>query len=511
MRVTAHLACLIAMLLAPALLAQGGFDDGPPPDEGPPPSEAQDGPHDDGPPPDQANGGSEASYSDAEIKAFRDEVEDAVRDRFPDLFPPKVLARNRLQLGVSGSADFEFHHVQKNSRRGSYTPATREPNGFMLDETLISFDARYNELNGRSVGEFNLALELFEDGIELDSAYFTFDGIISRIRIPGRTDVISNVVNDNIRLGLSPVFWRNDFSAPNTYSLLETALARDERLMLQYTAAIGDHSYVVLGMSQGSVNALGGSLSDANRTDDAFAILQDDRSAYFENAGDERFVTSRPEGMIGAGTSYSWREGATPVRGARPFHPSSLAQQVDLVHLQVWGTHDRLSAEERNLVSLALDEGPSSRRSKWRAGVNASVAWQVDQAAGHHFRFRSEYAHAQDGELGRDFVSVEASFAWLLPDTTPVLYGIEPYARWSALYTNQEGPNLRAVATLDEYRGAAIAGDRSQLTLGCAFKLAPLVLLRLEYVANRENFNTPPGVSSGVSNDLIVLGLQARW
>lgn len=418
-----------------------------------------------------------------------------------------LLVRNRLQLGISGTADFEYRHAQKNARAGSFLPPVRKPNGMELDEVLLSFDARYGELNSRRLGEFNLTLELFEDRVELDQAWLSIDGIFSRIRIPGATEVISNTLNDNLRLGLSPVFWRDQHSPAGSFSLLDQALARDEQIMLQYTAAISNHFYAVLGLSEGSVLALDGEIDGSS----AWPMLADDRTAYFENRGDENWKTSRPELHFGLGTAICWKEGATPMRGSRPFHPSALGEQADLVTLQVWGSHDRMSQRERDLVSLAYDDGPDASRAKWRIGANAGFAWLVDERSGHLLRARAEYAHARDGALARDFYGVQISFAYLLGETTPFLYGVEPYARFGALLTNQEGPSLRETAIQVEYTGALIAGDRLQYTIGVNLKLARLVMLRLEYSANRERFNTPRGVSSGVSNDLLMLALNARF
>src|SRR5690606_36739574 len=122
---------------------------------------------------------------------------------------------------------------------------------------------------------------------------------------------------------------------------------------------------------------------------------------------------------------------------------------------------------EMALVRLATRED-SPNGSKWRLGTAAQRRVGASDAA--TLRARTEYVHAQDATLKRDFWSGELALALDIYGL-PLITGIEPFTRLGGMWADRSGPELHAGSSQAEYIGASIAADRWQWVGGARVQM----------------------------------------
>ncbi len=470
-----------------------------------------------------AQGGAGAPAKQSSSAAMNEEiealVEELVDERLDELYQEKqaqeqekglLYSKRGLDLRLGGGLEVEWKQAERNSRPGTPASPHSVPYGLDLDKAAISLEGSYYERNSDwSLIDFKIEAEFNEKGAKIDEAYLIFNRPFTRTNVPLFGSFLREETTDNLLIGLENVFWKNDLGRiSESYSLLENALARDERLMAQYTFTFFDAFYAILGVSNGSTLAVSGQVDES----DNFMILEDDREAHFDSLDDRDAISRSMEVQGGAGFFFSWDEDRGEIiNPEKPFRPHELAMQKNLFHLQTWWSFDRLSTNERNLL-LKGTEGSLDGGAKWRFGVNTDFALEVDSRGHHTFFARYEFAHARDGDFHRTFWTLEASFAINLEGQSfPGIDGIQPFLRFSEVDTNRPGPVVTSTVSADDLEGAQIAADRRQINAGALFKLHRNVSFIFEYSWNQEDFENFASDFSGVDNDLYLLQLRIRW
>lgn len=419
----------------------------------------------------------------------------------------KVESKAGLSTKIGGTVELEYKQVEENTRTGTFRAPNRGASGFDLDKATLTADFVYTDSRSDyqpfAVGK--VEFEFNETSALLDEAYVLFNNPITRrVKIPtGAGEFIRDNMTDSLLFGLEDSFWRNENRFSETYSLVDNAFSRDERLQALWTVTAFDIFYASVGVSNGTTLSLGGSIDETSN----YQILQDDRGAHFAGVNNKSTVTKHMEFMAGLGFVLAFDEGKTFDEG-KPFRGNDNVRK-NALHVQGWYTNDKASDDERALVGTAFGR-VSTDDSKWRFGANASFNYEV--ADNIHLYIRGDYVHAEDSQLRRDGWNVEGAIAIKELDL-PLIIGITPFVRYGELLNNvgNRGPALGAGATGATVSGGLIGGERSQLNFGAVLAFHKSIDASVEYVVNGEDFEAPASGSSQVDNDAFVFSLRFKW
>lgn len=501
---------LLVLCLATPLWAQPPIPDGPP---DPTPKEQPKEPPPEKPPADEP-------LPESDPAAIQTIVEDEVRRRIEELMP--LRSRKQLFVEFGGGLCVKYRQAQKNDLNGIQDGGHRAPVGFGIDRAWLGVYAGYSDLveatlEMRFNGNYSL---LNEEIFELQRAFVTYNQPLSQFNIFGQ-----GYFNDNFLFGLDGHFYRQSRTS-ESMALGQRAFHADEVIQARYTARFFRSLYVVGALSDGTLNGRG--FVDESRN---YPILADDRTRYWRGLGDGNEVERYLQVDFGAGYIIDFNA-TSFLNSSAPFSPErATGQNTNFIHLQGWGSIDRLSRNELALIEglqrlpfkggTPANPGGHIRRAKWRVGANFDFSIRVGDG---DLVVQAHYIHAEDGRFVRDAWGVEARYTFVLP-RIPFFLRITPMFRYSELVTNNnENPldvndplghprrvSSGGVAGFSLADGAGFAADRRELMLGVNLTLARNVTLGFEVIFNEEDFHQVRSISSDVPNMLYMLRLLAEF
>jgi hypothetical protein len=436
----------------------------------------------------------------------REEIEQLVDDRIAEDRQKRGLALSYagLNLKLGGTIEIEYRSAQENHRGGSQRAPDRSVYGLDFDAATFFVEASFPDRAGGSslsICDTHFEIEATPSSAYIDEAWLMFNRPVTRFAAPAAR----SPVTDSLLVGLDEPFWTNDHTVIETYSLMQQALGQDEKVQALYTITALESLYFIGGASGGLRDALAGSVDETNN----YPIMQDDRESFFTGRASRGQTARTVEWDAGMGAVIGLH-GRGPVISAKtPFRAWDPQANSDVLHIGLWYMNHTLSASEQTLIDSALGRVTGSS-TKWRAGANIDFNW----AFGNHVLFtHCEFASAADGGLDRTFIGAEASIAFAMAGTTPLIRTVQPFIRYGEVHSNAKSPVLGPATAVGSAAsdGAYVAADRTQLTAGLRLGLHDFIAIIFEYTRNEESFNTPSGAVQGVDNNLFLINLRAGW